>query len=144
MNQKNSMVLKIPSLSENESFSRVVVGAFAARLNPTIEEIADIKTAVSEAVTNCIVHAYKGRGGYIEIRAYIDKRSITIEISDLGRGIEDVEQARQPFFSTVGGEERSGMGFTVMETFMDSVNVISEVGKGTTVIMRKDIGEDAQ
>ena len=144
MNQKNGMVLKIPSLSENESFSRVVVGAFAARLNPTIEEIADIKTAVSEAVTNCIVHAYKGKEGFIEIRASIDKRSITVEISDTGRGIEDIEQARQPFFSTVGGEERSGMGFTVMETFMDSVNVISQPGKGTTVIMRKDIGEDAQ
>lgn len=144
MNQKNGMVLKIPSLSENESFSRVVVGAFAARLNPTIEEIADIKTAVSEAVTNCIVHAYKGKEGFIEIRAFIEKRSLTIEISDNGRGIEDVEQARQPFFSTVGGEERSGMGFTVMETFMDSVNVKSELGKGTTVIMRKDIGEDAQ
>lgn len=139
MNMNNRMELKILSLSENESFARVAVGAFASQLNPTLEEIADIKTAVSEAVTNCIIHAYEGRAEELSIKANLNEKCITIEISDYGKGIEDIERARQPFFSTAGDADRSGMGFTVMETFMDEVNVISALGKGTTVIMRKSI-----
>ncbi len=142
MNINNRMELKILSLSENESFARVVVGAFASQLNPTLEEIADIKTAVSEAVTNSIIHAYDGKTEEILVKAVLNEKSVTVEITDYGRGIEDVERARQPFFSTAGDEDRSGMGFTVMETFMDEVNVISAVGKGTTVVMRKSIIRD--
>jgi len=142
MNINNRMELKILSLSENESFARAVVGAFAAQLNPTLEEIADIKTAVSEAVTNCIIHAYDGLQGDIIVKAHLNENFITVEVSDFGKGIEDVERARQPFYSTAGDADRSGMGFTVMETFMDEVNVISSIGKGTTVIMRKSIMKD--
>jgi len=142
MNASNRMELKILSLSENESFARAVVGAFAAQLNPTLEEIADIKTAVSEAVTNCIIHAYDGKTEEIVIKAYLNENFITVEITDTGKGIEDVERARQPFYSTAGDADRSGMGFTVMETFMDEVNVISATGRGTTVIMRKSILRD--
>lgn len=139
MNTNNRMELKFLSLSENESFARVVVGAFASQLNPTLEEIADMKTAVSEAVTNCIIHAYEGRAEEIVIKAILNESAIIIEITDHGKGIDDVERARQPFFSTAGDADRSGMGFTVMETFMDEVNVISSIGKGTSVIMRKSI-----
>jgi stage II sporulation protein AB (anti-sigma F factor) len=142
MSVNNRMELKILSLSENESFARVVVGAFAAQLNPTLEEIADIKTAVSEAVTNCIIHAYDGLTGEILVKAALNENFITVEVTDFGKGIEDVEKARQPFYSTAGDADRSGMGFTVMETFMDEVNVISAIGKGTTVIMRKSIVKD--
>ena len=142
MNANNRMELKILSLSENESFARVTVGAFASQLNPTLEEIADIKTAVSEAVTNCIIHAYEGKPDDLMIKANINEKSITIEVTDHGKGIEDIERARQPFFSTAGDADRSGMGFTVMETFMDEVNVISAPGIGTTVIMRKIIDRD--
>lgn len=139
MKNKNVMELRLPSLSENESFARSVVGAFATQLNPTLEEIADIKTAVSEAVTNCIVHAYPDRIGDINIKAELLDRDITVSVQDFGVGIGDIEQARQPFFSTTGDESRSGMGFTVMETFMDEVRVESEVGRGTTVSMTKTI-----
>lgn len=139
MSTNNRMELKFLSLSENESFARVVVGAFASQLNPTLEEIADIKTAVSEAVTNCCIHAYEGQAEEVVIKAVLNENAIIIEITDHGKGIDDVERARQPFFSTAGDTDRSGMGFTVMETFMDEVNVISSVGKGTTVIMRKSI-----
>ncbi len=139
MKNKNVMELKLLSLSENESFARSVVGAFATQLNPTLEEVADIKTAVSEAVTNCIVHAYPGRTGDIVIKAELSGSSIKVSIQDFGVGIADIEQAKQPFFSTAGDESRSGMGFTVMETFMDEVKVESEVGRGTTVVMSKTI-----
>lgn len=139
MKNKNFMELRLPSLSENESFARSVVGAFATQLNPTLEEIADIKTAVSEAVTNCIVHAYPGRTGDINIKAELSDNSITVSVQDFGVGISDIEQARQPFFSTTGDESRSGMGFTVMETFMDEVRVESDIGRGTTVSMTKTI-----
>lgn len=139
MKSKNVMELRLLGLSENESFARSVVGAFATQLNPTLEEIADIKTAVSEAVTNCIVHAYPGVIGDIRIKAELSGDSINVSVQDFGVGIQDITQARQPFFSTSGDDSRSGMGFTVMETFMDSVEIVSEPGKGTTVSMTKAI-----
>ncbi len=141
MKSKNVMELRLLSLSENESFARSVVGAFATQLNPTLEEVADIKTAVSEAVTNAIVHAYPDRVGDISITAELLEDSIKIKVRDFGVGIKDIQQARQPFFSTAGDESRSGMGFTVMETFMDDVNVMSSTGKGTTVEMIKKISK---
>jgi anti-sigma F factor len=116
------------------------VGAFATQLDPTLEEVADIKTAVSEAVTNCIVHAYPDTVGEILIIAELNERRIRVRITDFGVGISDIAQARQPFFSTAGDESRSGMGFTVMETFMDEVSVESAPGRGTTVEMAKAIG----
>lgn len=137
---ENQMFVRFPSLSVNEGFARVVVGSFAAQLNPTLEELADIKTAVSEAVTNAIVHGYEGMVGMVEISAHIKDRQITIEITDKGKGIEDVEMARQPFFTTAPGSERSGMGFTVMETFMESLDIESHPGSGTTITMCKTIG----
>ncbi len=137
---ENQMFVRFPSFSVNEGFARVVVGAFAAQLNPTLEELADIKTAVSEAVTNAIVHGYEGTVGMVEISAHIKDRQITIDIADKGKGIEDVEMARQPFFTTAQGSERSGMGFTVMETFMDSLAVVSRPGTGTTVTLSITIG----
>jgi len=139
MEIKNTMELRLPSLSINEGFARSVVGAFATQLNPTLEEVADIKTAVSEAVTNAIVHAYPDRIGEIVISASLSGQTLEVSISDKGVGISDIEQARQPFFSTAGDESRSGMGFTVMETFMDEVTVISSPGEGTTVRMLKTI-----
>ncbi|NLT96951.1 MAG: anti-sigma F factor [Christensenellaceae bacterium] len=139
MEIKNTMELRLPSLSINEGFARSVVGAFATQLNPTLEEVADIKTAVSEAVTNAIIHAYPDRIGEIVISASLSGQTLEVSISDKGVGISDIEQARQPFFSTAGDESRSGMGFTVMETFMDEVTVISAPGEGTTVRMLKTI-----
>jgi len=136
---KNRMELKLLSLSENEGFARSVVGAFATQLDPTLEEVADIKTAVSEAVTNCIVHAYPDTVDEIVIAAELDGRTLRVRVTDHGVGIADVAQARQPFFSTAGDESRSGMGFTVMETFMDEVRVESVPGRGTTVEMAKAI-----
>ena len=136
---KNSLKLIIPSLSANEGFARVAVAAFAAQLDPTIEEMNDIKTAVSEAVTNCIVHAYKDTIGNIYITANISADNIvTIRIRDAGCGIEDVKKAREPLFTTAGGE-RAGLGFAVMESFMDSLRVSSRVGKGTSLVMKKHI-----
>ena len=137
---KNIMELKLLSLSENESFARSVVGAFATQLDPTLEEVADIKTAVSEAVTNCIVHAYPDTVGEILIITELAERRLSVRVTDFGVGIQDVAQARQPFYSTTGDESRSGMGFTVMETFMDEVSVDSAPGRGTTVEMVKTIG----
>ncbi len=139
MEIKNSMELKLPSLSVNEGFARSVVGAFATQLDPTLEEVADIKTAVSEAVTNAIVHAYPKSVGEIIINASLSGHTLAVTVSDKGVGISDVNKARQPFFSTAGDESRSGMGFTVMETFMDEVTVDSYPGKGTTVEMKKTI-----
>ena len=136
---KNEMKLIIPSVSANESFARVAVGAFAARLDPTLEEISDIKTAVSEAVTNCIVHAYKETAGNIYIHAFItDDREIHIKIRDKGCGIPDVQKAMEPLFTT-GGEERAGLGFAVMESFMDRLRVKSRIGQGTVVTMVKKL-----
>ena len=136
---ENYMMLEFPSRSANESFSRSAVAAFAARLDPTMEELGDIKTAVSEAVTNCIVHAYPDEIGLIQIRCRIISGNVLdIVIKDHGRGIEDLARAMQPLFTT-GSEERSGMGFTIMESFMTSLKVTSTPGKGTTVHMRRKI-----
>jgi stage II sporulation protein AB (anti-sigma F factor) len=134
----NEIRVKLPSYSVNESAARAIVGAFCAQLDPAASELADIKCAVSEAVTNCIVHAYKDKVGiiYITVKLY-EKRLVTVEIKDKGRGIEDVRLARQPLFTTDAENERSGMGFTVMESFCDKVRVNSGCKKGTTVILYK-------
>lgn len=137
----NSLKLVIPSLSINEGIARAVLAAFCAHLGPTATDIADIKCAVSEAVTNCIVHAYKNCVGtiYITAEAFSDA-TVKISIRDKGCGISDVKQARQPLFTTDAQGERSGLGFTVMESFMDKITVRSKEGKGTTVILFKRLG----
>ena len=135
---ENEMQLKLPSLSVNEGMARSAVAAFCAQLNPTALELADIKCAVSEAVTNCIVHAYRDTVGEITIGVKLcEGRLIQIDIRDRGCGIPDVKQARQPLFTTDAEGERSGMGFTVMESFCDELRVSSRVGKGTSVILLK-------
>ena len=142
MKFENYMTLEFPSKSCNEAFARSAVACFAAQLDPTLEEMGDIRTAVSEAVTNCIVHAYRDAPRsspgniYISARLY-DTREVTVEISDNGCGIEDVALARTPAFTTGAPDERCGMGFLVMESFMDSLSVRSRVGRGTIVFMRK-------
>ena len=136
---RNHMSLTFPSLAENESFARVVIAAFAVQMSPTVSEIADIKTAVSEAVTNAIVHGYEGCTGTVVMRARMDDRWLTVEIQDEGKGIANVEQAMEPFYTSHPEQERSGMGFAVMQTFMDDLQVESFPGKGTTVRMRKRI-----
>lgn len=131
--------IEFPSRSANEAFARTAVACFAARLDPTLDELSDIKTAVSEAVTNCIVHGYPDSIGTVWLRARIDRDGkLEIVVRDKGVGISDIEKARQPMFTT-GGEERSGMGFTIMESFMDSVRVRSLPGKGTTVFMSRKL-----
>ena len=143
----NEMQLIFLSRSENEVFARNVVAAFALPLNPTLSELSDVKTAVSEAVTNCIVHGYRNAEGWITVRCVIEGEKLHIEISDGGTGIEDLEKALTPFYTTLPEEERSGMGFTIMQTFMTDFSVRSERGKGTTVTMCKDFGargSDAQ
>lgn len=135
----NYMILDFPSRSSNESFARSAVACFAAQMDPTMEELGDIRTAVSEAVTNCIVHAYPEEIGMITLRCRILKDNVLdIVIKDKGVGIQDVEQARRATFTT-GGAERSGMGFTIMESFMTSFDVTSTPGKGTTVHMRRKL-----
>ncbi len=137
---ENEMHLKIAAKSENESFARSTVAAFCLPLKPSVSEINDIKTAVSEAVTNCVVHAYKDVKGYIEIYVTLSKDGrVHIEISDRGSGIENVERALEPFFTTKPEQERSGMGFTIMQTFMDSMSVESKKDSGTRVVMEKKI-----
>ena len=139
MKFENYMILEFPSRSVNEGFARSAVACFAAQLDPTLEELGDIRTAVSEAVTNCIVHAYPDGFGMITLRCRILKDNILdIVIKDKGVGIADLEQARRPTFTT-GGAERSGMGFTIMESFMTSFEVTSMPGKGTSVHMRRKI-----
>ncbi len=135
----NRMKLEILSKSDNESFARVVVSAFAAKLDPTIEEITDIKTAVSEAVTNSIIHGYNKDDEIIHITCEIDENTVIIEVIDYGMGIEDVEKAMEPLFTSKPDMERSGMGFTVMESFMDEVQVKSIPGVETRVRMKKTI-----
>ncbi len=135
----NEMELDFLSKSNNEAFARITVAAFAAQLDPTIEELADIKTAVSEAVTNCIIHGYENTEGVIKIKASLLKNEIEIEISDNGKGIENVELARKPLYTTKANLERSGMGFTIMESFMDEVEIHSVVDIGTKIIMKKKI-----
>ena len=135
----NYMILDFPSRSSNEAFARSAVACFAAQMDPTLEELGDIRTAVSEAVTNCIVHAYPNEIGSITLRCRILKDNVLdIVIKDKGVGIPDVEQARRPSFTT-GGAERSGMGFTIMESFMSSFELTSAPSKGTTVHMRRKI-----
>lgn len=140
----NFMKLSIAAKSCNEAFARSVVAAFTTPLNPTVDDVNDIKTAVSEAVTNCIVHAYdRDENGIIDIDAFIEGNTIHIAISDKGVGISDIAKARQPFFTTKGDEEdRSGLGFTVMETFMDSLNVEPNGDKGIVVTMTKAINTE--
>ncbi len=140
---QNKMNLSFISISENEAFARNVIASFMLTLNPTLSEISDVKTAVSEAVTNAIVHGYKNQTGIVEISAEIDGQSIHIKIKDGGVGIENVDLAQEPFFTTGIESERSGMGFTVMRSFMDSVEVISKLNEGTTVIMTKKIANNA-
>ncbi len=142
MSKNNSMVLKFLSMSENESFARSVVGCFALKLNPTIEEISDIKTAVSEAVTNCIVHGYPNNVGEITLESKIINDEIHINVFDDGIGIENVNRAIEPFYTTKPDDERSGMGFTIMKSFMDDVRVESVIGKGTKIYMKKTIKAD--
>ena len=140
MNVINEMHLRFLSKSTNEGFARSVVSAFILELDPTISELADIKTAVSEAVTNSIVHGYRRSSGMIYIDAKItDSKNVIIKIRDKGVGISDVEQAMQPLFTTAQEEERAGLGFAVMQSFMDSVKVISKPEKGTTVTLTKQI-----
>ena len=135
----NYMILEFPSKSANEAFARSAVACFAAQMDPTLEELGDIRTAVSEAVTNCIVHAYPDGFGIITLRCRILKDNVLdVVIKDKGVGIPDLEQARRPSFTT-GGSDRSGMGFTIMESFMTTLEITSEAGKGTTVHMRRKL-----
>lgn len=138
-NFDNEMKLEFLSKSNNEAFARITVAAFVSQLDPTIEELADIKTAVSEAVTNCIVHGYEDKQGIVKIISKISGNEVSIEISDNGKGIEDVEMAKQPLYTTRPNLERSGMGFTIMESFMDNMQVESVLGLGTKITMKKTI-----
>lgn len=139
MKFENYMILEFPSKSTNEGFARSAVACFAAQMDPTLEELGDIRTAVSEAVTNCIVHAYPNGLGNISLRCRILKdNTLDIVIKDKGVGIEDLDKARKPMYTT-GGADRSGMGFTIMESFMTSFTVTSKPGKGTTVHMRRKL-----
>lgn len=139
MSETNEITLEFDSKSQNESFARMVVAAFVSSLDPTIEEIADIKTAVSEAVTNCIIHAYENKEGKITLKCKIEKNTIMIEISDKGKGIVNIEQAMEPLYTSKPELERSGMGFAFMEAFMDKLEVLSTPGVGTTILMEKEI-----
>ncbi len=136
----NYMKLEVPAKSHNEAFVRACVGAFVSQMDPTIEEIADIKTAVSEGVTNAIIHGYENIKGVVTIICRSEENIVEIVIIDSGVGIADIEKAREPLYTSKPKEERSGMGFTVMETFMDVLIIESEVGEGTRITMRKRIG----
>ena len=138
-NFTNEMKIEFISKSSNEAFARIAVAAFASQLDPTIEELADIKTAVSEAVTNCIIHGYDKKQGIVKIVSKLKENEIIIEISDKGKGIENVEEAKEPLYTTKPNLERSGMGFTIMESFMDKMEVESVLGLGTKVTMSKII-----
>ena len=135
----NKMKIEFLSKSNNEAFARISVAAFIAQLDPTLEEIADIKTAVSEAVTNAIIHGYEEKIGIVKLVCQIKKNEVVVEISDTGKGIENVDIAKQPLYTTKSNLERSGMGFTIMESFMDDVQVESVLGLGTKVTMTKKI-----
>ena len=136
---ENEMKLEFISKSSNEAFARIAVAAFASQLDPTIDELADIKTAVSEAVTNSIIHAYDNRQGIVKVQAKLKNNKIIIEISDRGKGIENIDMAKEPLYTTKPNLERSGMGFTIMESFMDNMEIQSIVGLGTKIIMEKEI-----
>ncbi len=146
MKKNNSNIFEITfeAKSINEGFARICVAAFCVQLNPSVDEISDIKTAVSEAVTNCVVHAYPNGKGLIKLRCEIVGNKVIIEISDNGVGIKDIKQAREPFFTTKPNEERSGMGFAVMEGFMDTLSVENNQNGGTKVIMSKCIAAEAK
>lgn len=134
----NKVRIELMSKSQNEGFARVAIAAFVSQLDPTLEELSDIKTAVSEAVTNSIIHGYENRKeGIIKIEAEITSNEVTISIEDFGLGIKDVEQAMEPLYTSKPELERSGMGFTVMESFMDSLEVVSKEGEGTKIVMKK-------
>ena len=137
--EKNSFKVRFMAKSENESFARMIVSAFMINMNPTYEEIEDVKMAVSEAVTNSIVHAYKSSDEEVELKCNIEDNCLNIEVIDEGVGIADIENAMEPFFTTKADEERSGMGFTIMESFMTNFELISQPGKGTTVHMRPQL-----
>lgn len=138
--QHNFMTLEFAARSENESFARVAVAAFISQLDPTMDELSDLKTVVSEAVTNCIIHGYDSNpDGVVKIEAEIDGDMISLVIQDNGHGIEDLEMAKQPLYTSKPELERSGMGFTIMENFMDEFDVISEPGAGTSIKMKKRI-----
>ena len=139
--EENWMQITFAAKSENEGFARVSVASFLTQLNPTVEEVADVKTAVSEAVTNAIIHGYEQRVETVRIHCSIENQLFTVEISDRGKGIANVEKAMEPMFTTKPEDDRSGMGFSFMEAFMDQVEVISKQGEGTTVIMTKKIGD---
>ncbi|OUQ19887.1 anti-sigma F factor [Lachnoclostridium sp. An138] len=141
MMMKNEMCLEFDSISANEAFARVTVAAFMTQMNPSMEEVADVKTAVSEAVTNAIIHGYEGEVHKIVIRGRIDGEWLELSVEDRGVGIADVEKAMEPLYTTRPELERSGMGFLFMEAFMDEVKVESEPGKGTAVMMKKRIGQ---
>lgn len=140
MKLKNEMMLEFDSRSENEAFARMVVAAFCAQLDPTLEEMDDIKTAVSEAVTNAIIHGYYQREGKIVMKCRLENKSLWVEIQDFGLGIENISQAMEPLYTTRPELERSGMGFAFMEAFMEELEVISHFGEGTLVKMKKTIG----
>ncbi|OYP04796.1 anti-sigma F factor [Lachnotalea glycerini] len=140
MKSTNKMKIEFDSNTNNIGFARVSVAAFLTQLNPTLEEVADVKTAVSEAVTNAVIHGYDKLAGYIELTSVLEEDTITITIVDNGKGIEDVNKAMEPLFTTKSENEHSGMGFMFMQAFMDEVDVKSLVGEGTTVIMKKRIG----
>lgn len=143
MRPENTTRIQFDSLSANEGFARGAVAAFLARYDPTVPQLADIKTAVSEAVTNCIVHGYRGTEGWIELTCRTEDGVLHIEIADSGRGIADIGRALTPFYTSLPEEERSGMGFTIMQTFMSDFSVASEAGKGTMVRMSKKMGARA-
>ncbi|MCM1272765.1 MAG: anti-sigma F factor [Clostridium sp.] len=140
MNNTNEMMVEFSGIAQNESFARMVVAAFITKTNPTLEEVSDIKTAVSEAVTNSIIHGYEETVGKIRITAKIEKRTVFIEVKDEGKGIRDIKQAMEPMYTSKPEDDRSGMGFSFMEAFMDKLAVESEMGKGTVVRMWKEIG----
>lgn len=135
----NKMKLEFISKSSNEAFARIAVASFVAQLDPTIDEISDIKTAVSEAVTNSIIHGYENKEGIVEIECMLKNKTIEIEISDKGKGIENIEKAREPLYTTKPELERSGMGFTIMENFMDEIKIESILNLGTKITMKKTI-----
>lgn len=141
MGNTNEMLVEFDAIGENEGFARVVVAAFASGLNPTLEELGDVKVAVSEAVTNGIIHGYGGQPGKIWIRAWKEGQTLTVQVEDRGKGIPDIEKAMEPMFTTKPEEERSGMGFSFMEAFTDDLQVESRVGEGTRVTMVKKMGE---
>ena len=141
---QNGSLREVESRSCNEGLARIAVAAFSTQLNPTLEEVADIKTAVSEAITNCIVHAYEKETEWIRIECSCQERELTVIVRDTGKGIEDVKKAMEPLFTTKPEQDRSGMGFAFMEAFMDMLEVESEPGKGTVVRMKKKIGTGSQ